>query len=84
MRANPGSEEGLTRFGSLGDLDLHLVGIDQELGRDAEAPRSHLLDARVGSVAGLQPPKVGEGRGLPLLVDVVQVLPPHRVLPALS
>ena len=73
-----------TRFGSLSNLDLHLVSVCQELWGDTKAARGHLLDARVGSVAGLQAPQVGEGWGVALLVNVVQVLPPHWVLSPLA
>ena len=41
----------LARLGALGDLDLQLVRERGVLGRDAEAPRRDLLDARVALVA---------------------------------
>lgn len=71
-------------LGALGDLDLQLVGVYHELGRDAEAARSHLLDAGGGSVALLQPLQVGEGGGVALLVHIPQMLPPDRVLTPLA
>ena len=34
-----------TWLGALGNLDLQLLSVDQELGGDAEAPAGNLLDA---------------------------------------
>ena len=41
-------------LGTLGHLDLDLVGADQVFGRDAEAARGHLLDLGAQRVAVLQ------------------------------
>lgn len=73
-----------TRLGSLSNLDLHLIGICQELRGDAKSTRGHLLNTRVGSVASLQASQVGEGRGIALLIDIIQMLPPHWVLSSLT
>ena len=78
------SETQRTRLGSLSNLDLHLVSICQELRGDAKPTRGHLLNTRVGSVVSLQPPQVGEGWGIALLVNIVQMLPPHWVLSSLT
>ena len=42
----------LAGLGALGHLDLDVVGIDQVLGGDAEAPGGHLLDRRALGVRG--------------------------------
>src|SRR5690606_3932609 len=44
----------LAGLGALGHLDLDLVGVDEVLGRDAEAARGDLLDRRAQAVARLQ------------------------------
>ena len=41
----------LAGLGALRDLDLQFVGVDEVVGRDAEAPRCHLLDRRAPPVA---------------------------------
>ena len=74
----------LSRLGALRDLDLELLGVDQELGRDAEAARRDLLDPRSGRVARLEAAQVRERGGAALSVDVRHRLPPHRVLAALA
>src|SRR4051812_11811167 len=39
------------RLGALGHLDLDLAAVGEILGGDAKAPRSDLLDRRIGIVA---------------------------------
>lgn len=51
----------LTWLGALSNLDLHLISVGQELGRDAKPAGGDLLDAGVGGVPRLQTPQMGEG-----------------------
>jgi len=74
----------LSRLRALRDLDLELLGVDEELRRDAEAARGDLLDAGCGRVARLEAAEVRQRGGPPLGVDVGHRLPPDGVLAALA
>lgn len=74
----------LAGLSTLGDLDLDLVGVHEEVGGHAEAARRHLLDAGRGEVAVLEALEVGEDLGAPFGVHVGQRLPADRVLAALA
>ncbi len=51
VHLGPGQLPALAGLGALGHLDLQLVGVDQVVAGDAEAPRGDLLDGAVARVA---------------------------------